>query len=125
MNDKTPAIHGYHVHVYYDAETQPVAAKLRAELTERFPVRAGNLSDAPQGPHPISQFQVIFKADAFQDVVPWMMLHRRGLDVLVHPLTDDMVDDHTDYALWIGTPVALRIDTLKRRGYAAALLPTA
>lgn len=125
MTGKTPAIHGYHVHVYYDAETQPVAAKLRSELVEHFPVRAGDMSDEPRGPHPISQFQVIFKPDAFQDVVPWMMLHRQGLDILVHPLTDDMVDDHTDYAIWMGTPVALRIDTLKRRGYSAALLPGA
>jgi aromatic ring-cleaving dioxygenase len=123
MTTATPAIHGYHVHVYYDAETRITAERLRSELIERFPVRAGELHDGPQGPHPVPQFQVIFKADAFQSVVPWMMLHRQGLDVLVHPLTDDMVDDHTDYALWIGTPIGLRIDTLKRRGYSAALLP--
>ena len=51
--------------------------------------------------------------------------HRAGLDILVHPLTDDMVDDHTVYALWLGSPVTLKLDTMQRRGYSAALLPAA
>ena len=53
------------------------------------------------------------------------MLNREGLDILVHPLTDDMVDDHTVYALWLGTPIKLKLDTMQRRGYTAALLPAA
>jgi DOPA 4,5-dioxygenase len=40
------------------------------------------------------------------------MVHRDGLDVLVHPLTEDAVADHTNFALWLGQPVALKIDTL-------------
>ena len=40
------------------------------------------------------------------------MLHRDGLDVLVHPLTKDAVEDHTDFAMWLGTPVALHIHAL-------------
>jgi aromatic ring-cleaving dioxygenase len=51
------------------------------------------------------------------------MLNGEGLDVLVHPLTDDMVDDHTIYALWLGKPVALTLDRMQRRGYRDALLP--
>lgn len=35
-----------------------------------------------------------------------------------------MVDDHTVYALWLGTPVALTLGHMKRRGYNADLLPT-
>ena len=71
------------------------------------------------------QFQIILKTAQFQTVVPWLMLNREGLDILVHPLTDDMVDDHSVYALWLGTPVKLKLDTMQRRGYQAALLPTA
>ena len=52
------------------------------------------------------------------------MLNRQGLDILVHPLTDDMVDDHSVYALWLGTPIELRLNTMQRRGYSAALLPS-
>jgi DOPA 4,5-dioxygenase len=121
----SPEVHGYHVHVYYDQDSLPVARALRETLAANFPVELGRFSDAPVGPHPVSQFQVIFKTAAFQTVVPWLMLNRAGLDMLVHPLTDDMVDDHTIYAMWLGAPVALRLDTMQRRGYSAALLPAA
>jgi aromatic ring-cleaving dioxygenase len=121
----SPEVHGYHAHVYYDADTLPVAEKLRATLAATFPVELGRFSGEAVGPHPVPQFQVIFKQAEFQSVVPWLMLNREGLDILVHPLTDDMVDDHTVYALWLGTPIRLKLDTMQRRGYGAALLPTA
>ncbi len=94
-------------------------------LATGFPVELGRFSGEQVGPHPVPQFQVIFRQDAFQSVVPWLMLNREGLDILVHPLTDDMVDDHTDYALWLGTPIKLKLDTMQRRGYSEALLPKA
>jgi aromatic ring-cleaving dioxygenase len=116
---------GYHAHVYFDPATRPVAERLRDTIVGSFAVEAGGFSDEPRGPHPISQFNVIFRAEAFQEIVPWLMLNREGLDILVHPLTDDMVDDHTIYALWLGTPVTLKLDTMRRTGYGAELLPTA
>ena len=116
-------IHGYHAHVYYAAETQPAAERVRHALAERFPIELGAFSGAQVGPHPVPQFQIIFTEAQFQHVVPWLMLNREGLDILVHPLTDDMVDDHTIYALWLGEPVALILDHMQRRGYRDALLP--
>jgi aromatic ring-cleaving dioxygenase len=121
----SPNVHGYHAHVYYNQDTLAVATKLRETLDANFPVKVGRLSDEPVGPHPVSQFAAIFETDAFQTVVPWLMLNRGGLDILIHPLTDDMVDDHSVYALWLGSPIALRLDTMQRRGYSAALLPAA
>jgi aromatic ring-cleaving dioxygenase len=44
--------------------------------------------------------------------VPYLMVHRDGLDVLVHPLTENAVEDHTDFAMWLGQPVELNIHTL-------------
>jgi aromatic ring-cleaving dioxygenase len=120
-----PAVYGYHAHVYYDAESLPVADKLRAGLEANFAVELGPNSGAQVGPHPVPQFQMIFKNEQFPTVVPWLMLNRDGLDILIHPLTDDMVDDHTIYALWLGIPIELRLDTMQRRGYSAALLPKA
>ena len=116
-------IHGYHAHVYYAAETQPAAERVRTALAEHFPVELGAFSGAQVGPHPVPQFQIIFTEAQFQQVVPWLMLNREGLDILVHPLTDDMVDDHTIYALWLGKPIALRLETMQRRSYGPALLP--
>src|SRR4029077_9608926 len=106
-------------------DTLPIAEKLRETLAAAFPVELGRFSGAAGGAHPVPQFQVIFKKPEFQSVVPWLMLNREGLDILVHPLTDDMVDDHTVYALWLGTPIELKLDTMQRRGYRAELLPTA
>jgi len=124
-NTDAPVVHGYHAHVYYDQHSAPAAERLRDALGANFPVKLGRLNQQPVGPHPISQFAAIFEKEAFQNVVPWLMLNREGLDILVHPLTEDMVDDHTTYALWLGTPITLKLETMQRRGYGAALLPAA
>jgi len=118
-----PAVHGYHAHVYYSAETRPVAERLAERLNQSFAVEIGAFSGARVGPHPIPQFHMIFTKAQFDTVVPWMMLNREWLDILVHPLTDDMVDDHTVYAMWLGKPVDLVLDHMQRRGYREALLP--
>lgn len=120
----SPAVHGYHAHVYHDSDTLPKAERLCAALAATFPVELGRFSGEQVGPHPVPQFQVIFTNEAFQNVVPWLMLNRDGLDILVHPLTNDMVDDHTVYAMWLGMPIKLKLDTMQRRGYSAALLPS-
>jgi DOPA 4,5-dioxygenase len=120
-----PAVHGYHAHVYYSASTKPVAERLAQRLSENFDVEIGAFSGERVGPHPIPQFQMIFTNAQFAEVVPWLMLNRDGLDILLHPLTDDMVDDHTVYATWLGRPVELVLDQMQRRGYREALLPKA
>lgn len=103
----------------------PIAERLHQGLAAKFPIEMGQFSGAEVGPHPVPQFQIIFTVAQFQDVVPWLMVNREGLDILVHPLTDDMVDDHSVYALWLGAPIALKLHTMQRRGYRAALLPKA
>jgi len=114
---------GYHAHVYYDANTKPIAVRLREALIGQFAVRPGAFSVEPIGPHPISQFSVIFQTEEFRKVVPWLMLNRDGLDVLVHPLTESSYDDHSKNALWLGTPVPMRLEVL-RPTYRTELLPT-
>ena len=114
---------GFHAHVYYDANTKSKAAQLREVLIEKFKVEPGGFSDEPRGPHPISQFNVIFETPEFQNIVPWLMLNRDGLDVLVHPLTESSYDDHSKNAMWLGTPVPMRLDILRPK-YGEHLLPT-
>jgi len=115
---------GYHAHVYYDASTKPVAERLRNTIVASFAVRPGAFSDEPRGPHPVPQFNVIFEAPEFQKIVPWLMLNREDLNVLVHPLTDSNYDDHTKYALWLGTPVPLNLERLSAT-LPGTLLPSA
>jgi DOPA 4,5-dioxygenase len=104
---------GYHAHVYFNPATRPVAERLRETIAGHFTVELGGFSDEPIGPHPIPQFNVIFRAEEFQRIVPWLMLNREGLDVLVHPLTESSYDDHSKNALWLGTPVPMRLDVLR------------
>jgi DOPA 4,5-dioxygenase len=115
---------GYHAHVYYDSATRPAAERLRDAIISQFAVRPGGFSDEPIGPHPISQFSVIFETGEFHKIVPWLMLNRDGLDVLVHPLTESSYDDHSKNAMWLGTPVPMRLEIL-RPTYRTELLPTA
>jgi DOPA 4,5-dioxygenase len=118
----TVRIDGYHGHIYYSDGTRAVAQQLRETIAAGFGVEVRGLSDDPVGPHPAPQFRFTFAAAQFATIVPWLMFNRRGLDVLVHPLTDDSHADHSRYVIWLGTPVALKLDTL-RGGYRAEQYP--
>ena len=107
-------IEGYHAHLYYDPETRPTAARLRTAIGGRFEGRIGSWHDEPVGPHPVAMYQVAFAVEEFPAFVPWLMLNREGLNILVHPLTDDNVADHTRFALWLGTPLPLHVEVLRR-----------
>jgi aromatic ring-cleaving dioxygenase len=116
-------IDGYHAHVYYDAETRPRAEQLRETIAATHGVDVRALSDEPIGPHAVPQFRFTFTSAQFDRIVPWLMFNRQGLDVLVHPLTDSSYDDHSRYAVWLGAPVPLKLDTLGP-GYRAEQYPT-
>ena len=118
------AVRGYHAHVYYDAGTRPRAEKLRETIAATLGVEVRELSDEPRGPHPVPQFRFTFTTGQFHNVVPWLMLNREGLDVLVHPLTDNSYDDHSRYAVWLGMPVRLKLNPASR-GYRAEQYPAA
>jgi aromatic ring-cleaving dioxygenase len=124
MNDQSPRIDGYHAHVYYDSESRATAEQLAKAVTDKFAVELGGFFDEPIGPHPVANLQIIFSAAEFASVVPWLMLNRRGLDVLIHPLTDDSVRDHDTDGAWLGTPVPLKLHVLSR-AYRPQLLPSA
>ena len=110
----TAAIEGYHAHVYYDPATRGAAERLRQALGERFRVRLGRWHDVPVGPHPGAMYQVAFDGGEFPRLLPWLMLNRDGLTILVHPLTGDDYEDHARFALWLGTPLPLRLEVLRR-----------
>jgi aromatic ring-cleaving dioxygenase len=113
MTENTTEITSFHAHVYYNTETRDRAARIREELDGLFEVQLGRWRDEPVGPHPISMYQVAFSPNQFAEVVPWLMLHRQGLDVLVHPNTGDAVADHTTHSLWLGEKLELNIEVLR------------
>ena len=106
-------IEGYHAHVYYDAKTKPVARRLREAIAARFNVYLGSWHDAPVGPHPASMYQIAFPVADFATLVPFLMLNREGLSVLVHPVTGEDYRDHVSFPLWLGEPLPLLLEMLR------------
>ena len=106
----------YHAHVYYDAACRADAEWLRGAIERGFEVEMGRWREEPVGPHPQSMYQVKFGAGEFARIMPWLMLNRAGLTILVHPDTGDAWRNHALHALWLGDQLKLRLDVLSRAG---------
>jgi DOPA 4,5-dioxygenase len=102
----------YHAHIYFGARTRGAARRVHDGLRRRFGVDC-RWRDRPVGPHTRPNVRVRFGRGAFGRVVPWLMRHREGLSILVHPYSADHLADHTARALWLGAPVRLRLDVLR------------
>ena len=97
------AIGSFHAHIYFDGPAQrETAMALREQIGERFAVALGRVHDRLVGPHAREMYQVAFDVATFGNFVPWLMLNRQGLTVLVHPNTRDSRRDHLVHALWMG-----------------------
>eukprot|EP01084_Bolivina_argentea_P316860 549330_1 len=62
----------------------------------------------PKGPHPCGSFEVWTAASYMHQVMSWFMMNRGEISVLLHPLTNNSVEDHTGRLMWLGT--SYRID---------------
>ncbi|MBI1777139.1 MAG: DOPA 4,5-dioxygenase family protein [Proteobacteria bacterium] len=114
----------YHAHIYYDdAEQRAFAGVLREAIGQKFTVVLGRWHDKPVGPHPISMYQVAFQPEEFARLVPWLALNHGTLSVLIHPETGDDPTDHSVHALWLGAPLPLDIEYLRRFGRTPSAAP--
>jgi DOPA 4,5-dioxygenase len=111
---ETAEITGYHAHVYFDPATRDAAERVREGLGQKFTVELGRWHEKPVGPHPQSMYQVAFAPDQFDRVIPWLMLNRSGLNILVHPNTGDDAADHDIHALWLGDRLPIDIEFLRQ-----------
>jgi DOPA 4,5-dioxygenase len=104
----------YHAHVYYDpATTRERAARLRERVAATFPqATLGRWHDELVGPHLQSMYQIAFPPALLASFLPWLMLNRDGLTILLHPGTGNPYADHTAHAAWLGGTLPLRLDVL-------------
>ncbi|QOZ67313.1 DOPA 4,5-dioxygenase family protein [Bradyrhizobium arachidis] len=109
-------IKSYHAHIYFDGPEQRHAAEtLREEIAQRFRVLLGRWHDRLVGPHTRPMYQVAFAVAEFPRFVPWLMINRRGLAVLIHPDTGQPRYDHVTHAMWLGEILALNTEPLLER----------
>jgi aromatic ring-cleaving dioxygenase len=105
----------YHAHIYYDpATTRERAARLRERVAVTFPQAIiGRWHDELVGPHLRSMYQIAFPSALLPTLLPWLMLNRDGLTILVHPETGNALADHTDHAAWLGGILPLKLEVLQ------------
>jgi aromatic ring-cleaving dioxygenase len=111
------AVAEYHAHVYYDPRrTRHRAERLRERVAAEFPeARLGRWHDELVGPHSRSMYQIAFPASMVTSFLPWLMLNRDGLTVLLHPETGNGYRDHTAHAAWLGAALRLRLAAFRKR----------
>lgn len=105
------------------------AMRLRSSFLDQFGItdkaNCTSLSDPAQGlcafpvdfkpgygfAHPFitPNFALFVPLGRFKDTIPWMMKNRGNYDVLVHPNSGCMLQDHTNSAFWMGQKGELRL----------------
>jgi aromatic ring-cleaving dioxygenase len=99
----------YHSHVYFGADTIEKAKSVCELVAKKFDVQIGRFWERNVGPHPRWSVQILYEANKFGRVVPFLMKNREGLTIFTHPLTGDDLKDHTDHALWMGELLELNL----------------
>lgn len=111
----TETIRGYHAHVYFESGQRDEALALRQAVKALIPeAELGRVHEGPVAFHTEPMFQVAIAPEHFSELVPWLMLNRGNLRILVHPLTGDPWQEHVDQALWLGEPVPIDREKLRR-----------
>lgn len=109
-------IMSYHAHIYFRTPAERArAAWMRERIAERFLVQLGRWHEQRIGPHDVAMYQVAFDVPVFATFVPWLMLNRKGLSVLVHPNTLAPRADHLHNALWLGDVQKVHPEILSER----------
>lgn len=104
----------WHFHVYFDQQTRETAEHVVEKVANRFDIAVGHFHDNPVGPHPWGSCQLTIPVDLFGPVLSWMTLNRNGLTLFCHASTGDVMKDHTDHTIWLGSMPDLNLDVLRK-----------
>ncbi len=82
-------------------EQATFAFELWERIRREFPeLRIHKVWDRPVGPHPIAMFEMdVLTPKQFGALIPWLVIHRGSLSVLIHANTCDDERDHTQVSL--------------------------
>ena len=74
--------------------------------------------DKPVGPHPVAMFEVnLFTPAQFGAFIPWLVMNRGPLSVLIHPNTVPYEEErnHSERATWIGERIPLDFSGFRKQ----------
>lgn len=102
----------YHVHVYCKPSELAKCEHVRTKMTA---ANLGIMGSGPVrrtaiGPHPLPMFEAWFASEHLQKIMDWIGENRDGLSVMFHPLSGNDLEDHRDYAFWIGEKLSLKLE---------------
>jgi aromatic ring-cleaving dioxygenase len=114
MRDVKDAISLYHAHVYFQLHTEGAAMALRSEIENRYgsAITMHPPAQGPRGPHVNPMFGLDLPCSHALEVIGFLMLNHGPLAVLIHPVTENELLDHTHHALWLGTQQPLNLAIL-------------
>jgi aromatic ring-cleaving dioxygenase len=95
-----------------DAQSRDSALEIRRRLVQEAPFRyqLPPVREQPMGPHRWPIWSIWVDEPNFGPAALWMMRHHGRHSVLVHPNIDDGLLDHTGHAMWLGTPLPLKLE---------------
>lgn len=108
----------FHFHLYFGTggqDTRDSALALRRRLVREadFRYQLPPVREQPIGPHRWPIWSIWVDRADFGKATFWMAQHHGPHSVLVHPNIDDRLIDHTDRAMWLGTPRPLKLEVFK------------
>ena len=103
----------YHAHVYFNERSAERASALCQTAAELFGVTMGRVHRKLVGPHPHWSCQLAFDSTQFDKLIPWLEENRGGLNLLIHGVTGDDLEDHTTNASWLGEPSKLDLSVFR------------
>lgn len=108
--------HDFDAHIYFPIEKMDFITQLRQKIADEFrtdQIFVGDIIPEPIGPHVLPMLEVNFSEALFSKMIFWLSAHRAELSVLVHPQTGDDYYDHTQMAIWLGSPVEIKLSVFK------------
>ena len=104
----------YHAHVYFDASSKDTIETVQEGLRAHFGtrIRVSSLREKPVGPHPLPMFEVIFPTQEHDAARQWLVDNRLGHDILMHPVMENDLLAHQEFADWLGQTLPLDYSVL-------------
>lgn len=105
MSDFLEDIRGFHIHVYFDKDTESEmkASRLREKAKQDWGDAAvGRFHRNPVGPHLTGSFLIWAEPDERDKALSWTTKNRNGLKAMMHKVTSDDLHDHTEAVTWYG-----------------------